>query len=118
MYWSIFPRFLVNCATWCVLEHILPELSLKKIYINLNNIDNIGSFHKSHSFQFKYEIPIFFAFHRTFTKDTISIQINSLGIHNYGLSHAATVHLLHISPVNSGLLYIVSSFTLILLLKF
>ena len=32
-------RFLVNCATWCVLEHIFRELSLKKIYINLNNID-------------------------------------------------------------------------------
>ena len=24
---------------WCVLEHIFRELSLKKIYINLNNID-------------------------------------------------------------------------------
>ena len=32
-------RFLVNCATWCVLEHIFRELSLNKIYINLNNID-------------------------------------------------------------------------------
>ena len=32
-------RCLVNCATWCVLEHIFRELSLKKIYINLNNID-------------------------------------------------------------------------------
>ena len=28
-YWSIFPRFLVNCAPWCVLEHIFRELSLK-----------------------------------------------------------------------------------------
>ena len=35
----ILPRFLVNCATWCVLEHIFRELSLKKIYINFNNID-------------------------------------------------------------------------------
>ena len=35
-------RFLVNCATWCVMEHIFRELSLKKIYINLNNIDNIA----------------------------------------------------------------------------
>ena len=32
-------RFLVICATWCVLEHIFSELSLKKIYINLNNIN-------------------------------------------------------------------------------
>ena len=39
LYWSILPRFLVNGATWCVLEHILRELSLKKIYISLNNID-------------------------------------------------------------------------------
>ena len=33
------PKFLLNCATWCVLEQIFRELSLKKIYINLNNID-------------------------------------------------------------------------------
>ena len=33
------PRFLVTCATWCVLEHIFRERSLKKIYINLNNLD-------------------------------------------------------------------------------
>ena len=33
------PRFIVNCATWCVLEHIFRELSCKKIYIKLNNID-------------------------------------------------------------------------------
>ena len=30
---------LKNGAIWCVLEHIFRELSLKKIYINLNNID-------------------------------------------------------------------------------
>ena len=36
-YWSILTKFLVNCATWCVLEHIFRELSLKNIYINLNN---------------------------------------------------------------------------------
>ena len=33
------PRFLVNCAIWCVLKHIFREHSLKKIYIKLNNID-------------------------------------------------------------------------------
>ena len=37
--WSILPKLLVNCATCCVLEHIFRELSLKKIYISLNNID-------------------------------------------------------------------------------
>ena len=31
-YWSIFPRFLINCAIWCVLEHISREISLR-IYI-------------------------------------------------------------------------------------
>ena len=37
---AYFPcRFLVKCATWCVLGHIFSELSLKKIDINLNNID-------------------------------------------------------------------------------
>ena len=35
----ILPKFLVNCAIWCVLEYIFCELSLKKIYKNLNNID-------------------------------------------------------------------------------
>ena len=34
-YCSILPRFLVNCAIWCVLEHIFRDLSLKKIYINI-----------------------------------------------------------------------------------
>ena len=38
-YLSILPRFIVNCATWCVLEHIFRGFSLKKIYINVNNID-------------------------------------------------------------------------------
>ena len=37
-YWSILLRFLVNCAIWCILEHILSELSLKKIYINISII--------------------------------------------------------------------------------
>ena len=35
----ILPRFLVNYATWRVLKHIFRELSLKKIYINSNDID-------------------------------------------------------------------------------
>ena len=35
VYWSILPRFLVNCAIWCVLEHIFRDLSLTKIYINI-----------------------------------------------------------------------------------
>ena len=29
----------LQLATWCVMEHIFRELSFKKIYINLNNID-------------------------------------------------------------------------------
>ena len=34
-YWSLLPRFPVNCAIWCVLDHIFRDLSLKKIYINI-----------------------------------------------------------------------------------
>ena len=35
----ILPRFLVTCAIWCVLEYRFRELSLKKYYNYLNNID-------------------------------------------------------------------------------
>ena len=37
--YGILPRILVNCAIWCVLENIFRDLSLKKIYKYLNNID-------------------------------------------------------------------------------
>ena len=33
------PQICCQLCNWCVLEHIFRELSLKKIYINLNNID-------------------------------------------------------------------------------
>ena len=37
----ILPRFLVTRAIWCVLEYSFRELSLKKIYNYLNNIDMV-----------------------------------------------------------------------------